>query len=73
MVYKIDYTDRNNRALHERFVKMAADKTEAVTRFMDWFFRANPDNAVRIELITAIEFTGDMAAMESLEDGMEAL
>lgn len=60
MLFKIDYTKRNDHKQGSDFVNFAADEVEATKSFMDNFFRHNPGDAVRIDRITKVEITGDM-------------
>lgn len=67
MLYKIDYTTRNESAVGTKWLNNVADKDEAVTRFMDNFFTAHPGDAVRIELVTLIEIIGDLDNMDVID------
>lgn len=57
MLYKIDYSTRSG-STATKWVNHAADKVEAMTRFMDWFFSRHSGDAVRIDQTTEVEFTG---------------
>jgi len=67
MLYKIDYTTRNERKSATRWVNHAADSTAAVKRFMNDFFVRSPDDAVRIDLITTVEIVGDMSSIDMID------
>jgi hypothetical protein len=67
MLYKIDYTTRNERAVGSKWMNNVADKTEAVTRFMDNFFVTHPGDAVRIELITRVDLIGDLSRLDVID------
>lgn len=71
MLYKIDYTTRNEHAVGSKWVNHAADKTEAVTRFMNNFFATHPGDAVRIELVTSVEMIGDLSNVDVLDAALE--
>lgn len=66
MLYKIDYKTRSGKT-GEKFVNNAADRTEAVKRFMDWFFANNPDDAVKPTATMEIEFTGDLSQIDFID------
>jgi low affinity Fe/Cu permease len=70
MLYKIDYTTRNMRDTGSRFINLAINKTEAVKAFMDWFHDKYQADAVRIDLITEIEFVGDGSALAEIDDAI---
>lgn len=67
MLFKIDYTQLSDRSRKTKFVNHAADKTEAVTRFMDWFFRAHPRDSVLPREVTEIEFIGDLSGIDLID------
>ena len=67
MLYKLDYTTRNKKEQGTKWVNFAADRTEAVTQFMDWFFAKQPDDAVRVELVTEVQIVGDMGAIDLID------
>jgi hypothetical protein len=69
MLYKINFRTRSNTdETHSRWVRFATDRTEAVTRFMDWFFKQAPDDAVRVEEVMEVSLVGDMSAIEAIDD-----
>jgi hypothetical protein len=63
MLYRFDYTTRNEKVTSQKYVDFAGDSVEATKVFMNGFFADNPGDAVRIEKITEIEFTGDMSQL----------
>lgn len=67
MLYQIDYTRRSDMARLTKYINHAADETEAITRFMDWFHSAHRNDAARPEKITTIEFTGDLSQMDVID------
>ena len=70
MLYKIDYTARGagREVQGSKWVKFASDRTEAVSKFMDWFFVAHPHSKVRLDGLTDVELIGDMSAIEAIDD-----
>lgn len=66
MLYKIDYSKRSG-SNGTKWLNYADDKTDAVKRFMDWFFADNPGDAVRIDAVTSVEFTGDMSSIDLID------
>ena len=71
MLYKIDYETRSGNS-GSKWENFAADKTEAVKRFMDNFFRTNPGDAVRIDLVTEVEIIGDLSGVDFIDDAVES-
>ena len=69
MIYKIDYTQHSNEAVGggSKWVNNVADQTEAVKKFMNWFFETYPNQKIRLEGIMAVEFVGDMSAVDVID------
>ena len=67
MLYKIDFTGRNERKSGTKWINYVADSTEATKIFMESFFSENPGDAVRIDHITEVELTGDLSGVEIID------
>ncbi len=67
MLYKIDYITRNKSRVGEKYVNFAADRTEGVSRFMEWFFANHPEDAVRIDHVMEIEIVGDLTGLDLID------
>lgn len=70
MLFKIDYAEKSadETVLATKWVNFASDKTEAVKRFMNWFFAEHRSSKVRIDLITEVEFVGDLTAIDAIDE-----
>lgn len=70
MLFKIDYAEKyaDETVLATRWVNFASDRTEAVKRFMNWFFAEHRSSKVRIDLITEVEFVGDLTAIDAIDE-----
>lgn len=71
MLYKIDFTRRKDMSKVTKWVNHAANSTEAVTRFMDWFFRKHPDDAVKPHSVMEVELIGDMGAIDLIDEAVK--
>jgi hypothetical protein len=72
MLFMIDYTTRSAPQIKVcKFVNHASDSIEAIKRFMNWFFRNHPDDAVKLQEVTEIEFIGDLANIDIIDDIIE--
>ena len=67
MLYKIDYIRRSTMQEESKFVNHVADQTEAVKRFMDWFFANNEGDAVKPVRSTCIEMIGDLSNVDVID------
>jgi len=72
MLYKVDFVRRNDRSAGAKWVNHAANHEEALTRFMDWFFRTHPDDAVRPERILEVSLIGDMSCVDLIDEAVGA-
>jgi len=64
MVYKFDFTKRNDKSCGSVLIDYVADEVEATKKFMRDFFVENPGDAVRIDSIRQVEFIGDASALQ---------
>ena len=67
MLFQIRYTKRSDHEQADELVDFVADQTEAVKKFMAWFFENWPGDAVRIDLVRQIEVIGDASIL--LDEG----
>ena len=73
MLFKVDYTKRGDgrESTDSKWVNFVADKTEALKRFMDWFFSTAPAYRVRVDGITEVEFVGDLSGIDLIDGAIE--
>jgi len=70
MLYKIDYTRRSDLSTGSKWVNHAADKTEAIKRFLAAFFKATKFDGIRIDLITEVEIIGDLSDIDLIDEAV---
>jgi hypothetical protein len=68
MLYQINYTRRSNGERETRWMKNQMDRTSAVKDFIAGFYRESPGDAVRLEAVIEVEFTGDLESVDEFID-----